>query len=135
MPPLIALLLILGVFTLEPRQSAADRRRDHRFGWAPWWRGMVVFMEYRGTGWSRRPHQSSSPRHDPAGHFRRGLLHCPHPPRMAQQRWSCAKPWPCCRKVAIRDDMTGLVSRRHMLQLLGLQRERQARTGRGLLLA
>lgn len=55
--------------------------------------------------------------------------------RMAQQKLELRQALAMLQEVAIRDDMTGLVNRRHMMQLLDLQLERQARTGEGFCVA
>ncbi|MGE5452008.1 MAG: GGDEF domain-containing protein [Acidobacteriota bacterium] len=131
--PLVALLLIFGVFTLSPRQvlligALTIICLGSVVG------GMVVLMpgEYDGRAALLKFTMCALilPAISAVAYYVARIRR-----RMTQQKAELRQALAMLQEVAIRDDMTGLVNRRHMLQLLDQQRERQARTGEGFCLA
>ena len=131
--PLVALLLIFGVFTLTPRQVLLiGALTIVCLGSVV--AGMVVLMpgEYDGRAALLKFTMCALilPAISAVAYYVASIRR-----RMIQQKLELRQALAMLQEVAIRDDMTGLVNRRHMLQLLDQQRERQARTGEGFCLA
>ncbi len=131
--PLVALLLIFGVFTLTPRQVLLIGALTIAcLGSVV--AGMVVLMpgEYDGRAALLKFTMCALilPAISAVAYYVASIRR-----RMIQQKLELRQALAMLQEVAIRDDMTGLVNRRHMLQLLDQQRERQARTGEGFCLA
>jgi len=131
--PLVALLLILGVFTLEPRQVLIIGALTI-IGLGATVAGMVWLEHGELDGRTALIKfvlcALILPAISAVTYYIARIRH-----RMIQQKVELRQALAMLQEVAIRDDMTGLVNRRHMLQLLDLQRERQARTGEGFCLA
>lgn len=131
--PLVALLLILGVFTLEPRQVLLIGAVTI-VGLGATVAGMVWLehgeLDGRAALIKFLLCAMILPAISAVAYYIARIRH-----RMIQQKVELRQALAMLQEVAIRDDMTGLVNRRHMLQLLDLQRERQARTGEGFCLA
>lgn len=131
--PLVALLLILGVFTLEPRQVLIIGALTIA-GLGATVAGMVWLEHGELDGRTALIKfvlcALILPAISAVTYYIARIRH-----RMIQQKVELRQALAMLQEVAIRDDMTGLVNRRHMLQLLDLQRERQARTGEGFCLA
>lgn len=131
--PMIALLLIFGVFTLPPRQVLIVGGLTIVCLGAVVG-GMVVFMpgEYDGRAALLKFTLCAliMPAISAVAYYVARIRR-----RMAQQKHELRQALAMLQEVAIRDDMTGLVNRRHMMQLLDLQLERQARTQEGFCVA
>lgn len=131
--PMIALLLIFGVFTLPPRQVLIVGGLTIVCLGAVVG-GMVVFMpgEYDGRAALLKFTLCAliMPAISAVAYYVARIRR-----RMAQQKQELRQALAMLQEVAIRDDMTGLVNRRHMMQLLDLQLERQARTQEGFCVA
>lgn len=131
--PLVTLLLIFGVFTLEPRQVLLIGALTVICLGAVVG-GMVLFMpgEYDGRAALLKFTLCALilPAISAVAYYVARIRR-----RVKQQKIELRQALSMLQEVAIRDDMTGLVNRRHMLQLLDQQRERQARTGEGFCVA
>lgn len=131
--PLVTLLLIFGVFTLEPRQVLLIGALTVICLGAVVG-GMVLFMpgEYDGRAALLKFTLCALilPAISAVAYYVARIRR-----RVKQQKIELRQALSMLQEVAIRDDMTGLVNRRHMLQLLDQQRERQARTSEGFCVA
>ena len=131
--PLFSLLLIFGVFTLPPRQVLIVGLLTI-FGLGSVVLAMVHWMPGENDGRESLLRFMLAALIMPAisavAYYVASIRR-----RMAKQKKELRQALALLQEVAIRDDMTGLVNRRHMMQLLDLQQERQARSGEGFCLA
>ena len=128
----VALLLILGVFTLTPRQVLlVGVFTVVSLGLVV--AGMVVFMpgqfDARAEGLKFLLSAAILPAVSAVAYYVARIRG-----RMVRQKHELKQALAMLQEVATRDDMTGLLNRRHMHQMMDLQTERQARNGDGFCL-
>lgn len=131
--PLFSLLLIFGVFTLPPRQVLIVGLLTI-FGLGSVVLAMVHWMPGENDGRESLLRFMLAALIMPAisavAYYVASIRR-----RMAKQKKELRQALALLQEVAIRDDMTGLVNRRHMMQLLDTQQERQVRSGEGFCVA